>query len=377
MKIKIILSLLLLCGAFSANAEDILRGRVVDGSTGEPIAFANIFLPGTTHGTSSDTDGYFSIGVTDLMEGLSLRVSAVGYATRDIDITTARNSSGPYVVELEPVVYLIGGAEIYGESLLCQRTLRSVVENISKNYISKPYNYTGYFIEKRGVGSTSERFREAEVEIYNSYGYRWADPATIFADESCRFNEVRRNFDVESAYDGLTFMDDILAMDVVKSMRSVLDYENKDYRLSDRGVVSVDGREVRMISFTVANPTLANGAVGVANNCYGEIYIDSENYAVLQYHAVYELDGRSYLGYDFVTGEGVETPNTLDVFVTYKAYASKYVLSGVFLRCNDMTTQFITTGVETDNPERISGRTYFEASDLNSDFWQSYSVSGI
>lgn len=38
-----------------------IRGFVYNKSNGEPVAFSNVYLKGTTNGASSDMNGYFSI----------------------------------------------------------------------------------------------------------------------------------------------------------------------------------------------------------------------------------------------------------------------------------------------------------------------------
>lgn len=46
-------------GGGEAEAQVTLRGRVVDGSTGEPIFAANVIVQGTTTGVTTDFDGQF------------------------------------------------------------------------------------------------------------------------------------------------------------------------------------------------------------------------------------------------------------------------------------------------------------------------------
>lgn len=57
-----------------------IRGRITD-VQGGPIIGANIIEQGTTHGTTTDFDGFFSLSVE---EGATLRISYIGYITQDI-----------------------------------------------------------------------------------------------------------------------------------------------------------------------------------------------------------------------------------------------------------------------------------------------------
>lgn len=60
-----------------------LKGRVTD-QDGEPVIGANISIPGTTVGTVTDYDGYYSLAVP---RGSSLRFSYIGYLDRQYTIT--------------------------------------------------------------------------------------------------------------------------------------------------------------------------------------------------------------------------------------------------------------------------------------------------
>lgn len=64
-----------------------ITGRVVD-AEGEAIIGANIVEEGTTHGTVTDADGYFSLGVEN---NATIRITYIGYTEQSIP-TVGRNS---------------------------------------------------------------------------------------------------------------------------------------------------------------------------------------------------------------------------------------------------------------------------------------------
>lgn len=59
-----------------AAKADIIRGYVVDAETGEALAAANVFIKGSSAGTTADVRGYFEINVAD---GTELTAAYVGY----------------------------------------------------------------------------------------------------------------------------------------------------------------------------------------------------------------------------------------------------------------------------------------------------------
>ncbi len=62
----------------------IITGKVIDSQTGQPMPGVNIVVKGTRIGTISDSDGKYSLSVTDLRG--TLVFSFIGYSTQEIDI---------------------------------------------------------------------------------------------------------------------------------------------------------------------------------------------------------------------------------------------------------------------------------------------------
>jgi hypothetical protein len=58
----------------------IIRGKVTDGATNEPIPFANVYFKGTTVGTTTDFDGRFELKTTTPKD--SLTVTVISYKTK-------------------------------------------------------------------------------------------------------------------------------------------------------------------------------------------------------------------------------------------------------------------------------------------------------
>lgn len=72
---RLILTALSFAMVVAAKA-DIIRGYVVDAETGEALAAANVFIKGSSAGTTADVRGYFEINVAD---GTELTAAYVGY----------------------------------------------------------------------------------------------------------------------------------------------------------------------------------------------------------------------------------------------------------------------------------------------------------
>lgn len=97
--------------AFIANAQVVISGQITDSETGEPLPFVNVFLTGTTIGTTSDFDGFYELVCTRRTDSISF--TYLGYEKKTIafpqggsqTINIKLNSEG---VDLDPLVIVPG-----------------------------------------------------------------------------------------------------------------------------------------------------------------------------------------------------------------------------------------------------------------------------
>ena len=79
---RVAILLLLLCQPLFAQQTGVIKGRVFDKATGDPLPYANIAVVGTTMGAASDISGNFTL--LSVPAGTkSVRVGYVGYVTGD------------------------------------------------------------------------------------------------------------------------------------------------------------------------------------------------------------------------------------------------------------------------------------------------------
>lgn len=84
-----------------SQANSIIRGSVVDITNKEGLPFANVFLEGTSFGSSTDEDGLFRI--SNVPPGTyTLRVIYIGYKQQEKEISVESDQSLLFNFELEP-----------------------------------------------------------------------------------------------------------------------------------------------------------------------------------------------------------------------------------------------------------------------------------
>ena len=114
-------ALFFLTASAAAQSLGIIRGRVNDEQTNEPIPFSNVILQGSTAGTTTDFDGNYEL--VDVPAGIqNIQVIFVGYEPKtvfEIEVTPAR----PAVVNvvLNPASIAIEEAEVVVPDLLGRR----------------------------------------------------------------------------------------------------------------------------------------------------------------------------------------------------------------------------------------------------------------
>ena len=92
--------------AQAAAAQFKVQGTITDAQTGDPLVGVNIFHEGSQSGTTTDSDGTFSLELPG--QSATLRISYIGYLTQSIDVSSDDNDISinlkPDVANLEEVV---------------------------------------------------------------------------------------------------------------------------------------------------------------------------------------------------------------------------------------------------------------------------------
>lgn len=92
--------------------QHLIKGKVTDGSTGSPLPGANIVVKGTTNGTSTGSNGNYTLSVSSLQD--TLVVTYIGYQTNTVPIngrTTINIKLTPQTVTGQQLVVVGYGTE--------------------------------------------------------------------------------------------------------------------------------------------------------------------------------------------------------------------------------------------------------------------------
>ena len=368
---KILSLIILFLGVFSVmqaqnDGKIRVKGVVLDETTRQPIAFANIGIIGTAAGAASDMDGLFELIVSEKLATYMMRVSAVGYASAEMKVYEARDK-GEVQIFLKPVTYGIGEVDVTAESLVLKKLLENVVKNIGRNYIPRPYNYEGYFEYGVEVNDGEKKFKEAIVDIYDSEGYKRSNVEQTFKALNYNFSQVRRSGESGSAVDGLIYFDDIITADIVRNTRNILDLQNfRDFKLRSKGKFMYEGDSVQIVTYECLKPSLSNSGFAIIKNV---MHVTS---------SAFNLLGRNLL----LAGDSPRHEVMATITTNYKRVSSYYFLSGVSIVYTYKDggdrikgeMQYQTTKVSVNKTTPIAGRVYYEEVPTDHNFWDRYTI---
>lgn len=297
-----------------------ITGVVRDARTRQTIAFASVFIPGTTIGTVANLDGVFSLKIQKSLRVTHFSISHLGYLTTRFEVEPNLGSVNafflePHSVTLPPVVVRPDDP---------RELVRRAINKIQDNYPNEGQRLTGFYREAIRQRRDYVSISEAVVDVdQTSYGFR-------MARDRVKIVQARRSGDVKK-------MDTLIVklqggphvsmlLDVVKNPDVLLDIEilqYYEYELQD--VVVIDGRSNYVIGFkpiaTLPFPLY-----------YGRLYIDVERLAFTMAEFSLDLSDREKAARNFIVRKPLSlrfSPTRTSYLVTYKEMDGKFYLNYV------------------------------------------------
>ncbi len=372
--------LLLFLPVYASAQPKTLKGRIVDASTQQGVAYTNIGVEGTFCGTASDEGGFFELKIPQELFSEKLFVSAVGYRT--VTFSLSDLSGEEFIrIPLEEQTYQIGGVDVEARSRVLFRILRTASEKIPENYHAGPVGLKLYYQEEEHVNDSSVRKREAVVELYDKSGYRNPSVLDAYQNRHYKFTQAKRSFGVRSFADGQTNFDELLEMDLVRLSNTVVNEGLlNDYDLNLEGISTYEGDSVWIISYKTGKPDLAHTGDYFAGRMSGKIYVLKKNYAVIRHECLIEADRNNSRNRSLFTDDEEQRQVRYHFTSVYRDQNGQYMVS--YLDCDK--TYINPKGEQVNRtcrayalelkqqPDELSGRDYFEDTPYTENFWRNF-----
>lgn len=353
--------------AQESTSLQVVKGKVIDSSSKKAVAYTNIGLEGTFYGTASDNDGNFELKIPAELQGLQIYFSAVGYKNKMFPVADlfAKEFN---LIRLDAQTYNIGDIDINAQSKVLYRILRTASENVSRNFVNQPVSMLcSYENEKKQGGEA--RSRKATVRIDDKTGYAAPSKTDAYKNRNYQFSDVLKNFESYSLKDGATNMDEILGLDLARSLSSVLNPGIlSGFHLSmEEDEAVINNSAAWVIRFRQPAPTFTGSGDFYATSFEGKIYINKNNYSVLKIECWVKTPKQNSLGRGLAIGAGIKDFHTgvaYDFSVTYNSKGVKFIsLNKNYTEGGKAVTEHTKLIVNEIKPileNQITSRDYFE-----------------
>lgn len=159
-RLKVLVWLVLFPAVVLAQ-ETVIRGKITDAFSGDPIPFVNVVFKGTSLGTTTDFDGNYVLRTTSPTD--SLQASYIGYKPRTKAVQKGVSQTINFQLE-EEVTRLRDIVIMAGENPAFE-VLRNVVKNKSINDKRKlsAYEFDTYSKIEIDVDNITDKFRQKKI----------------------------------------------------------------------------------------------------------------------------------------------------------------------------------------------------------------------
>ncbi|RZK52454.1 MAG: carboxypeptidase-like regulatory domain-containing protein, partial [Hymenobacter sp.] len=370
--------LLLLTGwlpAAAQGAEAVLRGRVLDADTRQPVPNAQVGIAHNRLGTSTNADGRFVLRVPAAYQGSEVEVALLGYQRYRQVL--------PPLAGSELLIYLKSSPASLGNVVVAASAtgiIREAVRRIPLNYPQRPTQLIGFYRESDEDAATRryDYLAEGLLQVYKP-GYQHPGARGYVRVRQARRVELRPARDSAGRLGRIEWLAGGLVPHRFDFVQQRAEFINeryfKYYQYQFSAQTTFQGRPVYVIAF---KPKPGTSRASFA----GEVYIDERSYAFLgaAWHRTPAGIAREHL----LTFEASERAYRAD----YQEFAGRYYLKSIWYntlgkpllgQVRHHLAEYLTTAIDTSRatpppyPERSQYGDIFLRTPVpyDSAFWQS------
>jgi len=376
----LILTCSFLIQAYPTLAQEgpVLRGRVLDADTHQPIPNAQVGIAGNRLGTSTNLDGRFALRVPATYQASELEVALLGYRKFSRPLPPLPGPELSIALQISPASL---GTVVVSSS--AEGIVREAVARIPRNYPARPTQLTGFYRESDddAIRHRYDYLVEGQLRVYQP-GYQHPRRAGYVQVLESRRVDLRRAQPATLDSVGINWLAGALVPHRFDFVRQRLEFISaahfRDYQYHLSPQTTFQGRAVYVIAF---GPRPGTDRANFA----GELYIDERSYAFL---------GAAW----HRTPAGIRRENLLTFVATerayradYQRYAGRYYLKSIWYntlgqplagRVRHHLAEFVTTAIDTARvvppryPERSQYADIFLQNPVpyDSTFWQRYTT---
>ncbi|MFO7997926.1 MAG: carboxypeptidase-like regulatory domain-containing protein [Bacteroidales bacterium] len=385
-----ILTVLVFVTAGFAQSDDTsfytINGIVKDARTNNTIAFASVYVPGTSIGTVTNLNGIFTLKVEKSLQADEFAISHLGYRVSSFPIELNLTHGTEFFLEPHSMVL----PEVVVRPTDARSVVERAIDMIAQNYPEVPQRLTAFYREAIKQRRDYISISEAVVEVYQT-----PYTSSAFTDRT-RIIQGRKSGDVKKADTLAVKLQGgphvAMLLDIVKNPDVLISRESLpyyDYEFLD--VVQIDDALNYVIGF--------KPRVVLPYPLYhGKLYISVETMAFTMAEFSLDLSDRSKAAQSLVVRKPLRlrvNPIATNYLITYKEDGGKYYLNYVrseleffadwrrriFRTSYTVMSEMAITKRETEDVVRFPARDSFRPSTILADmvpvyfedeFWGAY-----
>ena len=163
-------------------------GKIVDSETKDPVAFANVYLEGSSIGTVSNLDGEFILKVPLSKGEERITISFVGYKTQELTPEELKMIKNTIRLVADPIPI----QEVIIKTGDPVELLRKAIARIDENYTVNPEMLTGFYRETIKQNRNYVAVSEAVLDIYKSSYKNYFDSDRIKVFKGRKSQDVKK-----------------------------------------------------------------------------------------------------------------------------------------------------------------------------------------
>lgn len=387
------LSLLMICSYLPVMAKGdfgftTVSGTVKDQRTKKNLEYVNISVPGTSIGTVTNSDGYFSIKVTDSIQASDIEISYLGYLNEKIPLKGEQLED--VTIYLRPNINTL--PEVVVRAMNPVDLVRQAVNRIEINNSDGSNLLTGFYRETVRKRRNYINVTEAVVDVYKTPYTQGVDQDRVQVLKGRQLVSPKRGDTlVVKLQGGPNFS---VYLDVVKNKELLFDEQAfRDYKFRMEGSTMLHDRPHYVVSF---EPQL----VQPYPLFYGKLFIDEQNLSFTQAEFKYNMKDRNKITNYILRKKPLNLrfkPEEITYLVTYRQENGKtylnYMRNEIKFKCDwkrrlfstnyTVLSEMVVTDKELQNVSPIPYRQAFSSKKILSDnvgsfydedFWEGYNI---
>jgi hypothetical protein len=373
----------------------ILKGVILNSSTGEAIPYATISLATNGINTMSNEEGQFIFKIPEDDKRDSVYFTHIGYKTAARAITTS--DTGFITIKLEQAFNQL--PEVIVKPIDALDLVKQAIAKIPVNYPATPYVTKGFY---RLTGTADNKIIDISEAVFEIYSEDYGRGSKQFKLIKSRVDEDKAATTI-SENNSLSFWQSpnaILHEDIVSDVSDanlLSDRRIKLYDFTLNGIVDYKGRKAYKIGFDQKDDVKQSDRKGA-------LFLDSGNLAFLEFDFSLSPKGLKYWKLKPEEKEKLDQlgvdENILGnkVIVTYSEYGGKYYLNHVqrttswriaggknlllfdplIVKVDYLVTRIDTAGAKAFRKKEVLGNTKSIESQaahaIDDNFWESYNL---